>query len=182
MRATQTHAALAEVARFPEAARILDRIGAERVAKVRAQLPIAWVDFADHFAVSEAVHEIVGRDEYIQYWRRVMVSTLSVPLVAGLVRLSTRGLGPVRLLGNAHLVYGTICRGLGTFRMEDAGPTSCVIWLRGFPASDHSLSIFADGMAGSILGACDKAGAPGEVETTLVSERDGDARYVVTWS
>lgn len=56
-----------------------------------------------------------------------------------------------------------------------------MITLQGFPAREFSLPSYADGIAGSILGACDRAGVLPSVTTEIVSPTRGDVRYEVAW-
>lgn len=180
-RAVLTHSVIDEIDRLPQARRIFAEAGEERVARMRQLLPIAWVDLDEHLRLVEALYAAVGPDQNRAFWRRVMVTTLSTPLVAGVVRMSTAGHGPMRLLARGQLVHGALTRGTGTLAVVDPTESSCVITLSGFPSSAHSLDCYANGIGGSILGACDRAGVRPRVVTTLVSEARGDARYDVSW-
>lgn len=180
-RAVLTHSVIAEIERLPQARRIFAEAGEEQVARMRQLLPIAWVDLGEHLRLVEALYAAIGPDQNREFWRRVMVTTLSTPLVAGVVRMSTAGHGPMRLLARGQLVHGALARGTGILAVSDATDSSCVITLTGFPSSAHSLDCYANGIAGSILGACDRAGVRPRVVTTLVSDTRGDVRYDVAW-
>lgn len=166
---------------MPQAKAIFSATGDARLARMRGHLPIAWIDLDDHLSLVEALYEAIGAEPYRQLWRRVMVQTLSAPLVAGLVRMSTAGRGPMRLLARGQLVHGALTRGTGTLALEEPAETSCVIMLRGFPSARFSLACYGDGIAGSILGACDRANVRPLVLTSIVSEARGDVRYEVSW-
>ncbi len=182
-RAVLTHSVLAELDRSPRARDVIAKVGEARVAKMRQLLSIAWVDLTEHLALVEALYVVIGPDEYTRFWRRVMVQTLGTPLVAGLVRMSTTN-GPVRLLSRGQMVHGALTRGTGTLGFEPSASDdrSCVITLSGFPSRDFSLQAYADGIAGSILGACDRANVRGFVVTSVVSQPKGDVKYDVSWS
>lgn len=191
-RAALTHAVLAELDRSPRASEVIERAGPDRVLRIRQMLAIAWVDLPEHLALVESLYGVIGPTEYTRFWRRVMVQTLSMPLVAGLVRMSTSQ-GPMRLLSRGQMLHGALTRGTGTLGIEalegeslgvefpDAA-SGCVLTLRGFPAREFSFPAYVAGIAGSILGACDRAGVQAEVVTHIVSEARGDARYEVRWT
>ncbi|MBN8616792.1 MAG: hypothetical protein J0L92_39780 [Deltaproteobacteria bacterium] len=184
-RAVLTHSVLAELDRSPRAKDVITKVGEARISKMRQLLSIAWIDLAEHLALVETLHAVIGPEEYTRFWRRVMVQTLGTPLVAGLVRMSTTN-GPTRLLSRGQLVHGALTRGTGTLGYEaGAEPETeraCVITLSGFPARDHSLKAYADGIAGSILGACDRASVKANVVMHVVSEAKGDVKYDVSWT
>lgn len=178
-----THSVLAELDRSPRANDVIAKVGEARVAKMRQLLSVAWIDLDEHLALVETLHAVIGPEEYTRFWRRVMVHTLGTPLVAGLVRMSTTN-GPTRLLSRGQLVHGALTRGTGTLGYEAGaeGARACVITLSGFPARAHSLKAYADGIAGSILGACDRASVRADVVMHVVSETKGDVRYDVSWT
>lgn len=180
-RAVLTHAVIAEIERLPQARSIFVATGEERVSRMRQHLSITWVDLDEHLALVEALYASIGPELYRQFWRRVMAETLSAPLVAGVVRMSTAGHGPMRLLARGQLVHGALTRGTGALSLEEPAESSCAIHLRGFPSGLYSLACYADGLAGSIIGACDRANVRSLVQTTIVSESRGDVRYDVSW-
>jgi hypothetical protein len=171
---------IAEIGRLPERAQITERYGAERIARLEDRLSIAWVPLDEHLELVEMLYAAVGVEGYVRFWRRVMTDTLGAPLVAGLVRMSTKE-GPMRLLSRGQMVHEALTRGTGVLGVEDPKETSCVITLRDFPAREYSLASYADGIAGSILGACDRAGVIPSVTTEIVSATRGDVRYQVGW-
>ncbi len=179
-RAVLTQSVIAEIGKLPERAQIIERFGAQRIAKIGDRLAIAWVPLEEHLELVELLYGAVGADPYVHFWRRVMIETLGAPLVAGLVRMSTRE-GPMRLLSRGQMVHEALTRGTGVLGIEDPRERSCVVTLKGFPSREFSLACYADGIAGSILGAVDRAGVRPSVRTEIVSESRGDVRYEVAW-
>lgn len=179
-RAVLTQSVIAEIARLPERAQITERFGADRIARIEERLSIAWVPLDEHLELVELLYAAIGVEGYVRFWRKVMTETLGAPLVAGLVRMSTKD-GPMRLLSRGQMVHEALTRGTGVLAVEDQAETSCVITLRDFPARDFSLASYADGIAGSILGACDRSGVLPSVSTEILSAVRGDVRYEVAW-
>jgi hypothetical protein len=180
-RAALTQGVLAEVARLPQAKSIVAAAGEELVERISHLLPIAWVPFDEHIRIVGALHDALGPEPYRQFWRRVMVQTLGAPLVAGLVRMSTAGHGPMRLLSRGQMLHGALTRGTGTLDVESSTDSTCVVTLKGFPSSLHPLTKYAEGISGSILGACDRAEVRAAVTMRVVSEPRGDVVYDVSW-
>jgi len=115
---------ISEIARLPERRQITERFGAERIARIEDRLSIAWVPLYEHLELVEMLYAAVGVEGYIRFWRRVMTDTLGAPLVAGLVRMSTKE-GPMRLLSRGQMVHEALTRGTGVLGVEDPKETSC---------------------------------------------------------
>ncbi len=173
-----------------EPRKILDRVQPAHLSEIDAALPIAYVSMEAHMDLSEAVRNVLGPEESVRIWTRVMDAAFARPILRGFTRMTLDLFsgGPGALLKQGSRVYALLTQRLGTLhpRTDEEGweeRRTLDVVLRGFPAETYRFITYVEGLQGCQLAAL-HVGGGGEssaVDVVEIDETAGVVRYRTSW-
>lgn len=162
--------------------RILARIPAEILERVESSSRSEWLSGEVLIVFDVAIHDELGDDGLIDFWRRFSRASTRVPILRPIadsaIRLFGTPKGIFKMLPNA---WSLMTRNFGSVFVE-AGPAKNQLRVRMVDVPRLSRpDLFTLGHHGSYLGVLDLVGATGTVTRNDESISEGHYDYDVRW-
>lgn len=182
IRGTVVKSVLAAVERLPPSARegVLAGVRGDTLKTIRGESGVSWIPSATWTDLCDAAFRKLGAQGYEALWAALFVELTRGPLLRPLVEgaMTLFGSTPGSLARRAPAGWSLITRGMGTFRVEDAGEGRVRLLVEGYPDEDAASGAWLHGFAGTFHGFFSLTRTQGTVDFT---SSGGKAEYVIAW-
>jgi hypothetical protein len=144
---------------------ILQQMGAEAVARIRSMKELDWLDIETHIRLLESMLGVLGRAEYVAFYRRTSVEIMRSHFLSAIAVAGVRALGRSAILHTLPRGWNLVIRGCGRLsvrRPPDAGYVE--VTLAEIPPGVATSEAIRLGTAAVLAAACDLGGYPARVQ------------------
>jgi len=186
VRVRHMKALLASVDALPaaQAGSVRDRLPAPLLAAVARGRGGDWLPMEGNLALTRAIHDVLGRAAFRDFFRRHTLGSFRGPLLGPVVGALVGALGgsPAAWASWVPRGWRLLFGECGTWAVEERGPVSVKLWFEQAPAACIEDEVWLDSVAASLAALADVNRVKGDVEILSVDRAASLAVFELRWT